>query len=251
MNPAEYQASTPYATHGYSVADAPVDARRTFIRKTYTHLAAAVYAFVAIEYVLFALHVDQWMLGILMSFRYSWLLVMLGFVIVGKVGDAWARSSSSIGKQYAGLFLYVVAEAIIFVPILAIAKGMAIKSAQIGDVNVVAAAGVTTLVMFAGLTAFVLLTKKDFSFLGGMLNICMWGALALIVVSILFGFNLGIWFSALMIIAACGYILYYTSAVLHHYGTDQYVAASLTLFASVALLFWYVLRIMMELSRRN
>jgi hypothetical protein len=71
-------------------------------------------------------------------------------------------------------------------------------------------------------------------------------AMALIVLGILFGFSLGIWFVWAMIVAACGYILYYTSNVLHHYRTDQHVAAALALFASVALLFWYVIQIFMS-----
>jgi FtsH-binding integral membrane protein len=75
--------------------------------------------------------------------------------------------------------------------------------------------------------------------------------MALIVVSIVFGFNLGVWFSALMVVMACGYILYYTSNIMHQYRTDQYVAAALALFASVALLFWYVLRILMSVSNRR
>ena len=54
-----------------------------------------------------------------------------------------------------------------------------------------------------------------------------------------------------MVVFACGYILYYTSNILHHYRTDQYVAAALALFASVALLFWYVLQIFMSLSSRD
>ena len=54
-----------------------------------------------------------------------------------------------------------------------------------------------------------------------------------------------------MIGFACGYILYDTSNILHHYRTDQHVAASLALFASVALLFWYVLRLLMALSSRD
>jgi len=38
-------------------------------------------------------------------------------------------------------------------------------------------------------------------------------------------------------------ILYNTSQVLHNYNTKQHVAASLTLFAGIALLFWYILSI--------
>ena len=48
-----------------------------------------------------------------------------------------------------------------------------------------------------------------------------------------------------MVLLASISILYSTSNIIHHYGTEQYVAASLGLFASVALLFWYVLRIIM------
>jgi FtsH-binding integral membrane protein len=118
-------------------------------------------------------------------------------------------------------------------------------------VPIIPAAGVTTLIMFGGLTAFVFISKRDFSFMGGFLGVCGLGAFALIVVSILFGFNLGIWFSALIVVMACAYILYYTSAIMHQYRTDQYVAAALALFASVALLFWYILRIFMSISDRR
>jgi len=71
-------------------------------------------------------------------------------------------------------------------------------------------------------------------------------ALGLIVAGAIFGFNLGLWFSAGMVLLAAGAILYTTSNVLHHYGEDQYVGASLELFAAVAILFWYVLRIFMS-----
>ena len=101
--------------------------------------------------------------------------------------------------------------------------------------------------MFAGLTATVFITKKDFSFMAGALNIAMFGAMGIIVASLLFGFTLGTLFSGVMILVASGYVLYYTSNVLHHYRPTQYVAASLALFAAIALLFWYVLRILMAL----
>jgi FtsH-binding integral membrane protein len=76
-------------------------------------------------------------------------------------------------------------------------------------------------------------------------------ALGLVLCGWLFGFSLGLWFTGAMILFACGYILYDTSNVLHHYRIGQHVAASLALFASVALLFWYVLRLLMALSNRD
>ena len=68
----------------------------------------------------------------------------------------------------------------------------------------------------------------------------------------LFGlFNLGTGFFMLLVVFAAGAILYDTSNVLHHYRTEQHVAASLALFASVGLLFWYILQIVISLSNRR
>ena len=250
MNAAEFQADTPYARLGTLAIDAPVDARRTFIQKTYTHLAVAVYAFVALEWLFLSLGWDEPFMRMLSGQPMYWLGVMLAFVAVNWVADKWARSATSLPMQYAGLFLGVVAWAVIFIPMIAIAKLLTLNVAEY-TIGVIPAAGITTLVMFGGLTAVAFLTKKDFSFLGGILGMSMFAAIALIVVSMIFGFQLGIWFSAAMVIAACGYILYDTSNIIHHYRTDQYVAASLALFASVALLFWYVMQILMSLSSRD
>jgi len=65
----------------------------------------------------------------------------------------------------------------------------------------------------------------------------------------IFGFDLGLWFSVGMVILASVTILYQTSKLKDSYTTDQYVGASLQLFASIMLLFWYILRILM--SRRS
>lgn len=138
-----------------------------------------------------------------------------------------------------GLGLYVVAEAFLFVPMLWIAVNYSSPAA-------LPSAAVTTLVVFGGLTGVVFLTRKDFSFLKGILGVAALGAMALIVCSLLFGFNLGTLFSVAMVVLASGYTLYYTSNVLHHYRTDQHVAASLALFSAVALMFWYILRIFMS-----
>lgn len=245
MNQADFRAATPYATFGTVAINASEDARRTFIRKTYTHLAAAVYVFAALEWLFISLGWDETALRLIGSGGLMWLAVLGAFMVVSWIANSWALSATSIGKQYAGLFLYVFAESIIFLPLLALAK---FKSVQfVGqDVNVIAAAGITTAIMFAGLTALVFLSGKDFSFLGKFLGLSMIGAFALIVASALFGFNLGIWFVVAMVVAACGYILYYTSQIMHQFRTDQYVAAALALFASVALLFWYILQIFMS-----
>jgi len=246
MNAADFQANTQYGMHGFTVADAPVDARRAFIRKTYTHLAAAVYAFAGISYLFHSIGLGETMLGMMGQSRWSWMIILFGFIAVSWVAERWAQSDTSIGMQYAGLFLYVIAESVIFAPLLTLAASETFTFESLGTFNIIAAAGWTTLGMFGLMTAVAFLTKADFSFLGSLLRIVMFGALGLIVVSMFTGFSLGVWFCWLMVAAACGYILFHTSNVIHHYRTDQYVAASLTLFASVALLFWYVIQIFMS-----
>ena len=231
-------------TNPYLVADAEVDVRAAFIRKTYAHLAGAILAFVALEAALFSIPgIEAKVFGLLGTSRYSWLVVLGVFMVVAWFADKWANSSTSLGVQYAGLGLYVVIEALIFLPLLLMA------AAQVGDYSLITKAGLITLGLFAGLTAVAFTTKKDFSFLGGFLKVGFFVALGIIVIGVIGGFNLGLWFSGAMVLLAGGAILYSTSNIIHHYNTNQYVAASLGLFASVALLFWYVLRIVMAFGR--
>jgi FtsH-binding integral membrane protein len=109
---------------------------------------------------------------------------------------------------------------------------------------------VITLSIFIGLTAVVFITKKDFSFMRGALSIATFGILGVILASLLFGFSLGALFSGFVILVMAGYILYQTSLVMSYFPPSGYVAAALMLFSTVATLFWYVLRILMELNRR-
>lgn len=229
--------------HGGSAAiHASVDARATFLVRTYLHLVGAIFAFVFIEAAFFLSGIaDRLAEMVFLGGRFGWLAVLGGFVVVSWVADRWARSDAGQGMQYAGLGLYVLAEAVIFVPLLWIAAQY--------DPSAIPTAGLVTLVIFGGLTGIVFLTRRDFSFLRGVLGVASLGALGVIVASLIFGFSLGVLFSAAMVVLAGGYILFYTSNILHHYRTDQHVAAALALFASVALLFWYVLRIFLA-SRR-
>jgi FtsH-binding integral membrane protein len=165
----------------------------------------------------------------------SWLVVLGAFMIVGYLASWAAARATSPAAQYSALGAYVIAEAIIFVPLLVIANLQA--------PGTISSAAIVTLLGFAGLTAVAVATGKDFSFLRGVL---MWGGIAavlLIVGSVIFGFQLGTIFSVAMVAFAGAAILYETSKVLRSYPEDRYVAASLQLFAAVALMFWYVLRL--------
>lgn len=222
-----------------SVADAAAADRATFIRRTYLHTGAAILGFAALE--AYLLH-QAWAQSLALSMMGSWWIVMLAFIGVSWLADWWARSDSSPALQYVGLGTFVVAEAIIFLPLLLIAQARA-GNAVIGS------AGVMTLLLLAGLTATVFITRKDFSFLRGILVIAWFVAVGVMICGMIFGFELGMFFSAAMILFAGGSILYTTSNILHHYRTDQHVAASLALFSGVMLLFWYVLRFL--LGRRS
>lgn len=237
----------------YEMAPLAIESHRSeraaFIRRTYAHLAGAILAFIGLEVAFFQLIVPGLGLGdALRSYIMSpmlQLLVLLAFIGVGYLARYWAYNGGSIEMQYAGLAVYVVLEAALFVPILFIAtiydpSGM-----------IFAQAGVLTLSLFAGLTAVVFITRKDFSFLASILCIAsflMLGLVILAVIGVATGlpmFGLGLWFSVLGVMLAAGFILYDTSNVMLHFRTDQHVAAALDLFGSIAYLFFHILRILL------
>jgi FtsH-binding integral membrane protein len=224
-----------------AVATLGVDERREFLKKTYAHLAAAIVAFVVFAALLVNWEMDNGLRFTAWAFGsgFNWLIVLGLFMVVGYVADKWARSDTSPGMQYLGLGLYTAAQALITTPLLVYA--------HLRFEGAIQTAGLLTILLFAGLTATVFLTKKDFSFLRGALAISGLAAIGVIVASILFGFTLGLFFSGLMVVFASGYVLYYTSQVLAHWRPTQHVAASLALFSAVALMFWYVLRIVIAL----
>lgn len=212
--------------------------RAPFLMRVYGHLMAAVALFVAIEVMFFrtgaAARIAEALLGV------NWLLVLGGFMVTGWLARGLAARAASPATQYGGLALYVLAQAIIFAPMLYIADYKA--------PGVIGSAAILTALGFTGLTLIVLQTRKDFTFLGGVLRWAGIMALVAIAGAVLFGWHLGTWFSLGMVAVAGAAILYDTSKILYYWPEDRYVGAALELFASVALMFWYILRLLM--SRR-
>ncbi len=213
-----------------------------FIRQTYLHLALAVLGFILFELIFFQTGMAYTLAGWMLSGKYTWLIVLGGFMFISYQAESWARSSTSVNTQYAGLALYTIGEAIIFVPLLLIA-------ANVAGPGVILNAAMMTLSLFVGLTLVVFTTKKDFSFLRNILVVGGFVAMGFIVLGIIFGFELGLFFSVAMVALAAGSILYQTSNMINHYHTGQHVAAALGLFASLMLLFWYILRILLAFAR--
>ena len=203
------------------------------------HVAVAILAFGAVEYLLLKTVPLETVLT-MVSGRYIWLAVIGVFWLASMLATKLSFSLSR-NTQYLGLGLYVLIEAVIFLPMLGIASLYAPQ--------VITQAALVTLFMFAGLTATVFFTNKDFSFLRNIIVIGGFVALGVIVAGSIFGWNLGLWFSLAMVGLASASILYETYNIKNVYNKEQYVGAALQMFASIMLLFWYILRIF--LNRRD
>lgn len=214
--------------------------RAAFYKRTYSHVAGGVLVFVLFEYLLLQSNtIIDFMLS--MTAGYKWLLLLGGFMFVTNYAESTALKTADKNKQYLAYGVYILAQALIFVPMIYIALAyMDSGSAMLEQ------AAIVTLSLFTGLSAVVFMTKKDFSFLKTGLTVGFFIALGLIVAGILFGFDLGLWFSVGMCLLAGGAILYQTSNLVNKYGVEDYIPAAIGLFASLMLLFWYVLRIFMS-----
>lgn len=244
-----------------AVATQGVSDRVAFLRKTYGLLGVSLIAFAVLTAGMMrfatgtSFRMSMWALG----GQLSWLLVLGLFMGVGYIAQRLAMSPSSRGLQLAGLGLGVVAQSALLQPLLWILVLKFGNRAMLGTgvlmsgqvASILGQAVVITLAIFIGLTLTVFLTKKDFSFLGGILTVCGFAALGVILASMLFGFSLGALFCGAIILLMAGYILYQTSLVMSYFPPQAYVAAALMLFSTIATLFWYVLQLLMSLNSRR
>lgn len=225
--------------------------RIAFLRRTYAVLGAALIAWAALTFGMMrfatdtSIAISRWAL----TGRWSWLVVLGLFMLIGYVAQRLALSNASRGTQYAGLALFVVAEALIVQPLLWVV--FARFGGATGDAfALIGQAAFITLAIFVGLTATVFITKRDFSFLRGALTVGMFAVLGVILASIVFGFSLGALFCGAVILLMAGYILFQTSIIMKEFPPTYHVAAALMLFSSIATLFWYVLQLMMAMRRQ-
>ena len=228
-----------------AVAHASVDERAKFIQRTYTHLAGAIGVFILVEFIFFQIGIARIIAEFVFSTRLAWFAILGGISLLGWFSRELISQNDDQETQYKALGIYIIGKAILFAPILYIAANYT------GDSNLIPTAAMLTLLLFAGLTTVAFTTRQDFSFLGSILKIGGFIAFGLILCRLIFGFSLGIWFSAGMIIFASAAILFDTSKVIHKYQTHQYVAASFSLFSSVMLLFYYVVRILIRTQARR
>jgi uncharacterized protein len=168
----------------------------------------------------------------------NWLLILGGFMLVSWMATRVSHSARTPGAQWGGYLLLIGANALLFATPLWIANEY--YDGVIGNAALLSVAG------FAVLSVIAMRTSKDFSFLRGIL---MWGgfiALGAIVLAVLTGFTLGPLFAMAMIAFAGGAILYDTQRIYRAFPPGTEVIAAMHLFSSIALLFWYVLQLLMR-----
>lgn len=222
--------------HEHVQSQAPAYAEQDFLRNTYMHLLGAIVAFIGLEVALFQSGVAAVLAPLMAS---NWLIVLGGFMLLGWVAGYFAGKSGSVASQYALMGVTVILQALIFVPLLAYAV-------YYSDPSVLSNAVFITLAIFGAMTAIVAYTKTDFSFMGPFLAIIGIAAMIAIVGALIFSVSLGFYFALGMAVFGAAVVLYETSKVKHTYSHDQHVAAGTALFASVALLFYYVLMAMVS-----
>lgn len=208
-----------------------VSEEQSFLRHTYFHLLGAVVVFLAFEIFLFQSGIAYAVAPMMAS---NWLIVIGGFMVLGWLSAYFTRSDATLPTQYFQLGITIALQAVIFIPLL-------VYAVSLSDPSVLANAVLVSLIIFGVMTAIVGYTGKNFSFLGPFLAIVGVAALLAIVGSVLFSVSLGFYFAIAMVVFAAALILYETSKVVHDFGPGQHVMAATGLFASVALLFYYVL----------
>ena len=134
--------------------------RALFLSRTYSHLLGAVAAFVLVEVLLLRSGAAAFLARA--GLFESWLTLLGASMIAGWLATSLAGRARSLGAQYAGLALYVLLQALIFVPLF--------WSALAHDPRALVVSAVTVLLAVGALTAIAFQSRMDFRYLGALLR---------------------------------------------------------------------------------
>ncbi len=244
-----YSAMRPDGVAVYPASQAPTSERLTFIRKVYLMMFSGILAYATISGALtfgaLAHMAGTPIPGLstlgMLSMNIPPLVALL--LIVGASIGAHAISMVK-GLNLVGFYGFAAVFGILSVNLFAYAMVVA------GPAVIFQALGLTVLV-FGGLSAYVLITKKDFNFIGGFLMVGMFLLLGAVVVAIvmqMMGMQvrmLSIGLAIFSTLLFAGYVLYDTSNMLHRYSTDMVVPAALALMIDFIMLFRNILYLLM------
>lgn len=177
--------------------------------------------------------------------------MVFGLILV-EAGIAWfAGTQLNNKKATLGLMmLYSAISGLTFGPLLAVAMIIATQNGMAPYALIGQAFGLTSLA-FGGLTAYVFITKQDFSYLGGFLSMIFMAVFGFIILTwlgvIQMSTTMDLVFSSAMILILGLDVLYVTSKIQHHYGPQHSVFAAFELLISFVIMLWYVLRLIIIL----
>jgi len=101
----------------------------------------------------------------------------------------------------------------------------------------------TTAVTFLGLSAYAVISRRDFSFMGGFLTVGLIAAFVLSLVAYFFNFpTLSLAVSGMFVLLSSGIILYQTGEIVNG-GETNYIVATVTLYVSIYNLFVSLLQL--------
>ena len=223
---------------------ASVDDRLNYIRKVYTLMFTGLVVF-ALSVALPIYGAMAGIPGLADIFNLAiGIPPLVAFLIL--LASSFAVHAVSMIKvvNLVAFYFFAAFWGLITIPLVAIAIGVA------GIEIVFQALGLTTLV-FGGLTGYVFITRKDFSFMGGFLAVGLFMVIGAVLVSIVAGmmgyqfemFNIGL--AIISTLLFMGYVLYDTSNVLNKFSTDMVVPAALALMIDFIILFRNILYLLM------
>jgi modulator of FtsH protease len=211
-----------------TAAEVSVSERMSFVRKVYALFFAAI---------LFGIVGAGVGLSFppLLRFAFEHPFIMLFAMLGGVLGAQAVRHVR--GLNLAVLFAFTALTGVVISPLLYV----------LGRTNPgsILAAGVLTVGIFGGLTAYVFISKRDFSFLRGMVTVglvvvVLAAIVNMFVVSSAFGFAI----AAASLLLFSGFVLYDTSNIIRHYPTNEYVAGALALYLDAFNIFLALLRLL-------
>jgi len=213
-----------------TAAEATVAERMGFVRKVYALFFAAT--LFAVGGVMLSFAFPQMLLRTAFDHPYLWLFAMIG----GVMGAQAVRHVPTVNLL--ALFGFTTLTGIVISPVIAVVAANNPAS--------ILQAGVLTIGIFGGLTAYVFISKKDFSFLRGMVTT---GLIVVILAGLLNVFFVGSSALAFAVAAAtlllfAGFVLYDTSNIIRRYPTNEYVAGALSLYLDAFNIFLALLRIL-------
>ena len=216
--------STATLTHGVTAAaSVSTTERLVFIKKVYSLLALSMVTAAVGAYLgagpLLLLVAPNMMLFFILEFA---LIIFASFV------------SRKPGLNMLALFSFTTISGLTLGPLLY----------RVGP-SIAMEAFALTAITFASLTLYVVISKKDFSFMSGFLMtglivVIAGGILNIFIGSPIMHFVM----SGASVLLFSGFILYDTSNILRYYGTDEHVSATLALYLDVLNLFIALLSIL-------